>query len=208
MLALLAGLLVGGVFFSIYKDRQVSPSPSGEQTPATSTEQLSPEEIVEGFNIQKLIAEARTFKTAGNYDAAIAKLNAAIEIFPGNVVAHNNLADIYMNFKKDYAKAELNYKKVIESDPKQLDAYRNLLELYTLTPYRPTPNAHVDIVARALKSIPGAYDLQLMLARYYRDTGNIAAAKVQYQAAIDNAKGQNLLSVAADMQAELNKLPQ
>ena len=159
-------------------------------------------------NTQDAVIKARTQKNAGNYAGAIATLTAALKLAPGDVVVNNNLGDLYMNWAKDYVKAEASYKKVIATDSRYLDAYRHLFDLYTTTSYKPSNTAAADIVAKALVALPNAYDLQVMLARWYRDTRNYAQAKVTYQAAIDNAQRQNLTKVAADIQAELAALPQ
>jgi tetratricopeptide (TPR) repeat protein len=160
-----------------------------------------------GVTLQSLITEARVQKNAGNYAGAIATLNKAAALSPNDVVVNNNLGDIYMNFARDYPKAEASYKKVIAADSHYLDSYRHLFELYTTTSYKPTNTAAADIVAKALIALPTAYDLQVALARYYKNIGDVANARVQYEAAVANAKGQNLTTIAADIQAELNQLP-
>lgn len=230
ILTLVAGLVIGIAIFALYTAQRGATGATANSNATTtlmggaatsstqgsslasaqagSGAQVSAQDVLDGLDIQKMIAEARALKNAGKYDAAIAKLNQASAVYPTNTVPYNNLGDIYMHFKKDYVKAELNYKKVVQYDPRQLSAYRSLFELYTTTSYKPTNTAAVDIAAAAVKANPTAYDFQLMAARYYKGIGDTNAARVQYQAAINNAKGQNLASVAAQMQAELDALPQ
>lgn len=218
LLVLLGGVILGIAIFFVF-GKAPNNAASGSQnatttaqgTVATSTSQgaqASAQDVLKSLDIRAMVSLARDQKNAGNYDAAIATLTRAAQTFPGEVVANNNLGDIYMNFKKDYPKAEAAYKAVIKTNPQYLDAYRHLLELYTTTSYKPTNTAAADIVTQALKALPKAYDLELILARYYRDIGETAKARAEYRLAIDNAKGQGLASVAADMQAELDKIPQ
>lgn len=175
---------------------------------ATSTVAARSGDIQILTTAQAYVMQARDQKNAGNYAGAIATLNKALVIDPKDVVVNNNLGDLYMFFAKDYVQAEAAYKRVLASDPKYLDAYRHLLDLYTTTSYKPTNTAAADIVAAALKVSPNAYDLQVVLARWYRDTHNYAQAKAEYQLALDNAKRQNLTTAAAQIEAELKALPQ
>jgi tetratricopeptide (TPR) repeat protein len=208
-------LVVGAAAFLLYRS-YAAPLIGGanQVATATTTGQTATTGAVNGASLEAIstaqdaVIKARAQKNAGDYKGAIATLTAALKITPGDVVAYYNLGDLYMNFAKDYVKAEAAYKAVIATDPHYLDAYRHLLELYTTTSYKPSNTAAVDVVAAALKANPNAYDLQLLLARWYRDTHNYAAAKAEYQLAIDNAKRQNLATVSVQIEAELKALPQ
>lgn len=213
---LIGAIILGFALMMLYRSHTAGPV-SGEATTTSqstaTTTQANPadvQKILSSLDLKGMIDRARTLKAAGNYDGAIAVLNQAASVYPNDIIAYNNLGDLYMNFKKDYVKAELNYKKVIANDATQINAYRSLLQLYTIADYHyaPTPTAAADIVAAGIRAVPKAYDLQLVLARYYRDAGKTAQARVQYQAAIDNAKAQGLTAAATDMQAELQALPQ
>ena len=52
-----------------------------------------------------------------------------IALDPKNAMAHNNLASVLMNVRKDYAGAERHYRKAIELNPKQTHACWNLSDL-------------------------------------------------------------------------------
>ncbi len=214
LLVLAGAIIVGIALFTLFHRGGSLAPQQATTTPQTATTTpgtngASAQEVLNSIDLKGMIDRARALKSAGNYDGAIAVLNQATSVYPNDVVAFNNLADIYMNFKPDYAKAELNYKKVIANDATQLNAYRNLLQLYTTADYHyANPTAAASIVAAGIKAVPTAYDLQLTLARYYRDAGRTADARVQYQAAINNANSQGLSKVAADIQTEMQALPQ
>lgn len=211
---LAAAVVLGFALVMFYPSHTAAPGNTATSTPqsATTTEANPAEvqKILSSLDLKGMIDRARALKNAGDYDGAIAALTQATSVYPNDVIAYNNLGDLYMNFKKDYPKAELNYKKVIANDATQLNAYRTLLQLYTIPDYHylPKASAPADIVAAGIRAVPKAYDLQLVLARYYRDMGKTAEARAQYQAAIDNAKGQGLTKQAADMQVEMDALPQ
>lgn len=224
-LTLITGLIIGAGIYGLYTAQKKGVSPfsttnatstlqAATTTTVTAGQELTAEEqklvakTLKELDLKGMIDRARAFKNAGNYDAAIAVLTQATQTFPNDTVSFNNLADIYLSFKKDYAKAEYNYKKVIANNATELNAYRQLLELYTTTSYKPTNTAAADIVAQALKALPNAYDLQLILARHYKGIGDTANARIQYQAAYDNATRQGLTSVAASIKTELDALPQ
>jgi tetratricopeptide (TPR) repeat protein len=69
-----------------------------------------------------------------------------------------NLGDLYMNFIKDYPKAELYYKKGLSANPKNIDTYNNLHTLYRYL-YKTDTNAAANIATEALRVFPdqGAY---------------------------------------------------
>ncbi len=234
LIILIVGLLIGIGLFAFFRSVSTPPGQNATSTPngtatstttgATSTtarttgatnggalstkDQLAVQEALSSIDLKAMVDRATAQRKAGNYDAAIASLNQAIAVYPNHTLAYINLADIYTNYKRDYPKAELNLKKVIALDATALDAYRHLLEIYTTTSYQPTNTAAADITAKALVALPNAFELQVMLARYYRDTGRIADARAEYQLAIDNAKRLNNTTMAAQIQAEKDALPQ
>ena len=73
-------------------------------------------------------------------------------------IAYGNLGDLYMNFVKDYPKAEANYKAAIALNPQFIDYYRDLFNLYRGF-YKTNTTAAADIVAQGLKANPNNPDL-------------------------------------------------
>lgn len=143
-----------------------------------------------------------SYKQAGNYAGAERAWLKTTLKWPNDPTAYNNLGDLYLAYLKDYPKAEASYRSVIRLDPHDVNAYRTLLGLYTATPYHPSPTAAEDILKQGIATNPKAIDLQVLLARYYRDSGRIAEAKVEYDTAIANARAQGQIDIAAQIQQE------
>jgi len=98
-------------------------------------------------------------KIAGDYDGAIVAWDY-VAANKSNIqyIAYGNLGDLYMNFLKDYPKAEANYKAAIALQPTFIDYYRDLFTLYTSF-YKTNTTAAADIVAQGLKANPNNPDL-------------------------------------------------
>jgi hypothetical protein len=71
-------------------------------------------------------------KIAGDFDGAIEAWNYVAEVAPTDVsaTAHGNLADLYMYFLKDYAKAETRFNQAITLNGHVIEYYRALFYLY------------------------------------------------------------------------------
>lgn len=148
-----------------------------------------------------LIALGYKRKQVGDYKGAAAAWQYASTLYPKNVVSFNNLGDLYMNFLPNYPLAEANYLKQIGNLASDVNAYRALFTLYSQL-YKQGTSAAEDILKKGIAASSKAYDLQVLLARYYRDSGRSADAKAQYDAAIANAKAQGLTDIAAQIGQE------
>ena len=102
-------------------------------------------------------------KMAGDYEGAAAAWQYVATAGPKsiNYVAYGNLGDLYMNFLKDYTKAESNYKIAITLSPTTIDYYRNLSMLYT-NQLHDTAKARATLEA-GLKANPQNPDLTNLL---------------------------------------------
>lgn len=69
------------------------------------------------------------YEKKGEFEAAIKEYEAAAK---KNPLAYLYLGNVYFEMK-DYERAEERYKKAIEEDPKNADAYNNLAWLYYTT---------------------------------------------------------------------------
>lgn len=69
------------------------------------------------------------YERKGEFEAAIKEYEAAAK---KNPLAYLYLGNVYFEMK-DYERAEERYKKAIEEDPKNADAYNNLAWLYYTT---------------------------------------------------------------------------
>lgn len=121
---------------------------------------------------------------------------------PGSPVAYANLGDLYMNFLKDYKKAEANYLLAIKYAADDANLYQNLFTLYTTTSYNPSPTAAEDILKKGIAVNQNAVNLRVALARYYTSLGRAADAKAEYDAAIKSAEAQGNTSLAAQIKTE------
>lgn len=102
------------------------------------------------------------YKTAGDYQAAVAPWTYVAKL-PTNVsyIAYGNLGDLYLNFLKDYPKAEANYKAAVSIKPEVIEYYRGLFTLYRNF-YKTNTSAAADIVAQGLRANPNNPDLLQM----------------------------------------------
>jgi tetratricopeptide (TPR) repeat protein len=141
-------------------------------------------------------------KEAGDYVGAAAAWQYVSAIAPTNPVSFNNLGDLYMNYLHDNAKAVSNYLTEIKNFPKSLDSYRNVFQIYTTTSYTGSATAAEDILKQGIAANPKAYDLEVLLARYYKAKGRTSDADTEYQAAAANATSQNLTDMATQIKAE------
>ena len=148
------------------------------------------------------IALGNLHKMAGDYAGATQIWDYASLVWPQNVVSFNNLADLYMNFTHQYAKAEANYLIEIQNTPTDLDSYQNLFTLYTTTSYTSGASAGENILKKGIALNPKAISLQITLARYYKAQGRTSDAQAEYQAAINNANAQGETALAAQIQQE------
>ena len=139
-------------------------------------------------------------KNAGDYKGAAEDWQYMSALYPTNQISFTNLGDLYENYLKDYAKAESNYLISIKNSPSNAAVYRNLYDLYYVYGYN---KAKVEAVLKqGIAAAPKAVDMQVLLARYYRDTGRTAEAKAEYSLAIKNAQSQGQTDLATTLQAE------
>lgn len=188
--------------------------PTTEQATSTlpfgTSTQLTPEEeaqLVEdyGLNLRSQIQLGTERKAVGDYEGAARAWIEAGNTFPSNVVSFNNLGDLYLNFIKDYPKAETAYLKVIQNDPRQINAYRQLVDIYTWTTLKSDTNKE-NILTQGITANPQAFDLMVLLARHYKGVGRTIEARTQYEAAVAAATAAGSASAAASIQAELDTL--
>lgn len=142
---------------------------------------------------------------AGNIKIAQEYWEYVSSRWPTNQASFNNLGDLYMNYLKDYPKAEKNWLKAIDNKANDPGVYANLFSLYTNTSYKPTNSAAEDILKKGIAANPHATNLQYDLAMYYRKLGRTADAQAMFQAAIANAQSQGQTELAAQIKAEAAK---
>ena len=142
---------------------------------------------------------------AGNYRIAQEYWEFASAKWPQNVASFNSLGDLYMNYLKDYPKAEKNFLQAIKNKPDDTNPYRNLFTMYSDTSYKPSNNAAEDILKKAITANPRAVDIQYMLAQWYKKLGRTSEAQTMFKAAADNATSQGQTQLATQIKLDAAK---
>ncbi|MGB2762232.1 MAG: tetratricopeptide repeat protein [Minisyncoccales bacterium] len=126
-----------------------------------------------------LIAIAQVKYQVQDLDGAEKVYLMALEIQPTNTLILNNLGDIY-NQKKEYQKASEMYLKIIESNPKWINAYRELAAIYKYHLKDRYPEMEVILLKGLEKSKEftgeAPVDFYSMLAVFYKETGQVEKA--------------------------------
>lgn len=81
--------------------------------------------------IKTTFKEAADATNDGRYDEAIAKFNAVLVDLPTCTDCYNNLGTVYAR-QKDWVKAEESYRKALGIDPKSIEAYNGLANIFNL----------------------------------------------------------------------------
>lgn len=139
-------------------------------------------------------------KMAGDYAGAETAWVFITKAAPTHPTAYANLADLYMNFLKDYPKADAMYKKVIALSPDAVDAYISESLLYEGF-YKAGGNPET-VLKSGLAANKSSVELNLALARYYTRTGRTADAKEAYQKSVEIAQTSGNAALATQIKAE------
>ena len=97
-------------------------------------------------------------KIGGDYAGAALVWEYVAKTATPAYIAYGNLGGLYMDYLKDYPKAEINFKQAIALSPETIDYYRQLYTLYKYA-YKTNTTAAADILAQGLKANPGNPDL-------------------------------------------------
>mgnify|MGYP002336192045 CR=1 FL=1 len=103
-------------------------------------------------------------KVAGDYAGAAEAWEFVSVISPENAISPNNLCDLYLNFLKQYPKAEVACKKAVATNSKNIDAYVNLYYLYHAY-YKQGTGADTAALNEGLKNNPGNSTLLALKAQ-------------------------------------------
>jgi tetratricopeptide (TPR) repeat protein len=140
------------------------------------------------------------YKNAGDYVMAAKVWSYVSDKWPLDQISYNNLGDLYLNYIKDYAKAETYYLHSVGVNPSDVGGYHTLYDIYTI--YIPDASKAENILKQGIANNQKAYDLQLLLARFYKNAGRTAEMKVQYDAAIASARAEGQDAMANQIQQE------
>lgn len=161
-------------------------------------------------NVTKIVSDLKTdgervdlwmslgmqYKIAGDYEGARMVWEYVGSRAPSDPVSFYNLGDLYANYLKNSALAEKNFKIAIKNNPKNVGSYRALHELYRYN-YPANKDLADDILIEGLKVNPSAVDLMVVIAAYYKDTGNLVGARGYYDQAIVEAEKQGNTTLAS-----------
>lgn len=144
-------------------------------------------------------------KQSGDYEGAREAWEYATVLAPESYVPWNNLGDLYAHYLKDFSKAEQNFKKSIALKPDYIGGYRALYELYRYS-YKEKANLATQILKEGLAKNPQSTDLMVLLAQYYKETGDKTQARSYYNQALGMFNKAGNTSMAALIQQELTNL--
>ena len=153
-------------------------------------------------NVNEWIMLGVNRKTIGDYEGARDAWEYAKALAPTNLVAWNNLGDLYHFYLKDYVKSEENWKKTIALKPDYIQGYSGLVDLYKYS-FKVKLSETPVILKAGITKNPDAIDLQVMLAHHYQDMGQISEAKDAYNKAITTAERLKNTSLADLLKGEL-----
>ena len=125
----------------------------------------------------------------------------ATKLAPQGEVAFANLGNLYEIYLKEYSQSETYYQKAIAINPADTNLYRSLFELYSAH-YKQGTSAAEDILKEGIAKNPTALDLQVLLARLYRDTSRTTEAKAEYDVAIKTATAIGNTLAVSQLQTE------
>lgn len=148
------------------------------------------------------VSKARSLLSQGEYDAALAEFNRAIESNPRLTVAFMGAADIYRQ-RGDYNAAQQNYSQAATIEPRNFNAnYMNGLMLHLLNKLSEAVRAYLQ----ALSVKPDDFNANLNLATAYLQLNEPQEALSYGQRAIQlNAKDAASRSNLGAIYAALNR---
>jgi tetratricopeptide (TPR) repeat protein len=123
----------------------------------------------------------------GESDKAIEQYEYLLTKRTTHSTSLNNLAWIYVE-RGEYAKAEVNFKKVIEFNPRFASGYINLSDLYRS--FIPEKKSGIPkMFEEALKQSTQPIEMKLYLAEYYEAEKEYALAIEWYEKALEDNPG-------------------
>lgn len=144
-------------------------------------------------------------KVAGDTEGAAEIWIYMTKKFPSEITPHINLGDLFHFYLKDYAQAELAYKRVTELNSIYYPAYLSLHQLYRDS-YIEKADLADDILLEGLRVGSSQIPLMAQLGEYYENIGDIESAKKYYQMIVDEAFHQGETVIRTNYLEKLNNL--
>lgn len=197
VIAIVVVAVIIGVFFLAYKQKTKFSSLEEniisflEKHTLSEADQIKLNKAVSDLkenpkNALALITIGRIRHEARDLDGGIEFYLRGLEIQPTNVVALNNLANIYNN-KKQYEKSAEMHLRLIENTSEWIDSYRQLTRLYKYH----LPEKYSDVEQVLLTGIEktsnttkyAPVNFYIMLSDFYVDIGETDKAVKYYEIA-------------------------
>ena len=124
------------------------------------------------MNEKEKVDKAIELYQKGNYKEALDVFSSVLETCQDNAELYNNIALCYANLG-DYDKAEKNYLKAQSLNPKLVQVYINLADIYYR---RKDMGSGIELVSRGLSEIPDNLVLRHYLARFYMEDARLDLA--------------------------------
>lgn len=124
-------------------------------------------------------------KLAGDYNGAIEAWKFALSIRPNDFIAYHNLGDLYGFTLRNYQKAEEYFLKSIKNNPQNVDAYIQLVTIYTN--YLKDKYSQIEnLLLQGIKDVasPANYNLKIALGDFYKAIGKKDEAIKYYEEAL------------------------
>lgn len=118
-------------------------------------------------------------KVIGDFEGARDAWEYASLIRPKNFVSFKNLGELYWHYLPDYPRSEENFRKAIENEPRFIDSYISLSELYRYSYTEKQSLAEAPLLD-GIRENPDSKDLMIYLARFYRDHIKNKAKAIEY----------------------------
>ena len=147
------------------------------------------------------------YHTANDYEGAREVWEFLVQVVPNSSTAYDNLAKLYHFSVPDFPKSESYFEQSLSVDPNNINAYLGLHELYRYS-YKQETTLAADTLRDAMKAFPEELGLYTTLGAYYRDVGNISAAREVLLTGLDKARDAGNVSMIAALGAEIERLPQ
>lgn len=159
----------------------------------------------DGTKVDDWISLGVQMKVAGDYEGAREAWEYAALLSPAYYVTFSNLGDLYTHYIKNYPKAEQNLKKAISLKTDYIAGYRSLYELYRYS-YKEKADLAPQILKNGLAKNPKSTDLMVLLAQYYKETGDKTQALKYYNQALIKAEAQKNTALIDLLKQELQSL--
>ncbi|MBU2544882.1 tetratricopeptide repeat protein [Patescibacteria group bacterium] len=158
-------------------------------------------------DVSALITIAEIRQKVKDVDGSIEFYLKALEVQPTNVVALNNLADLYDHQKKEYEKSAEMYLRSIENTPEQISAYQSLMYIYQ----HRLPEKYPDMEQILLTAIEkntdiseyAPVDFYSMLGDFYANVDEINKAIKYYEIALGLMPGDESVKIKIERLKEL-----